>query len=103
MNSDPNVLEHHVLSVGLYTRVFLALMGLLILTVLAASFDFGPFNFLVAMLISVTKAALVVLFFMGVKYGTRLIWLWAGLGFFWMLLLFLTLGDYFTRGKIVGW
>jgi cytochrome c oxidase subunit 4 len=100
---NPNVLEHHVLPVSLYTKVFVALLIGLVLTVLAAGFDFGPFNFLVAMIISVSKASLVVLYFMNVRYGTRLIWLWAGLGFLWMLLLFLTLGDYITRGKVVGW
>lgn len=100
---NPDVLEHRILPVGLYTRVFVALLVLLILTVAAAMFDFGPLNFAIAMLISVTKAVLVVLYFMGVRYGTRLIWLWAGLGFAWMLLLFLTLGDYLTRGNVVGW
>ena len=57
----------------------------------------GPLNNLIAMGIALTKATLVVLFFMQVKYGTRLIWLWAGLGFIWFLMLFITLQDYLSR------
>jgi len=49
---------------------------------------------------------LVVLYFMHVRYGTRLTWVWASAGFFWLVILFiLTLGDYFTRHWIPmrGW
>ncbi|MCW3096055.1 MAG: caa(3)-type oxidase, subunit, partial [Chthonomonadaceae bacterium] len=48
---------------------------------------------------------LVVLFFMQVKMGTRLTWVWASIGFIWLLFLFGTLGDYVTRNwiSVTGW
>ena len=46
------------------------------------------------------KAVLVVLFFMQVKMGTRLTWVWAAIGFLWLIFLFGTLGDYVTRNWI---
>ena len=48
---------------------------------------------------------MVVLIFMNVRNGTRLQWLWASAGFVWLLLLFITVGDYLTRGwgKVHGW
>ena len=63
-------------------------------------------NIPIALAIAVTKATLVVLFFMGVKYGTKLTMLWASVGFIWFLLMFGTLGDYVSRNWIhlpQGW
>ncbi|HZO87632.1 MAG TPA: cytochrome C oxidase subunit IV family protein [Chthonomonadaceae bacterium] len=91
------------MSVKTYASVYAALLVLLVLTVVAANFNFGTFNIVVALIIGVTKAVLVILYFMGVKFGTRLIWLWASIGFVWFVLLFLTLGDYITRGSVIGW
>jgi len=49
-----------------------------------------------------TKMLLVVLFFMHVRYSSRLTWAVVAAGFFWLgLLLLLTLSDYVTRGP--GW
>jgi cytochrome c oxidase subunit 4 len=49
------------------------------------------------------KATLVVLFFMHVRWGTRLTWVIAASGFFWLLILFgLTMQDYLTRGWVDG-
>ena len=62
----------HIVPVRTYVLVFLALLFGTWLTVFAAGQDFGPFNTVVAMGIAITKATLVVLFFMHVKYSTRL-------------------------------
>jgi cytochrome c oxidase subunit IV len=58
----------------------------------------GIFNPIVALAIGVFKATLVVLFFMHVKYSTRLTKLVVGSGVFvFLVLIGMTLSDYFTR------
>jgi cytochrome c oxidase subunit 4 len=90
--------EHHVIPLSVYYKVFAALMVLLVITLLAASVDLGPWNVIIAMTIAVAKAGLVVLFFMHVRYSSHLVQFFAGATFFWLAILFvLTLSDYFTR------
>ena len=89
--------EHHVTPTSVYFKVYGLLVIFMFLTVAAAELHLGVFNNAVAMAIAVTKATLVVLFFMQVKYGTRLTWLWAGLGFVWFTLLSIIMQDYMTR------
>jgi cytochrome c oxidase subunit 4 len=53
--------------------------------------------------IAITKATLVVLYFMHVRWSTRLTWVVVASGFFWLLILFgLTMQDYLTRGMVEG-
>jgi cytochrome c oxidase subunit 4 len=93
----------HVAPKGLYYLVFLALMFGTILTVVVAKFDLGPLNNIVMLTVACAKALLVVLFFMHVRWGTRLTWVIAGSGFFWLLILFvLTMSDYMSRGWMTG-
>lgn len=96
---------HHVTPPFVFYRVYVLLVIGMLLTILAAGVNMGPLNNVVAMVIAVTKATLVVLFFMQVKYGTRLTWLWAALGFIWFTLLFLTMQDYWSRNlvHVTGW
>ena len=69
----------------------------------AAFVDMGPMNNVVMLTIAIIKATLVVLFFMHVRWSTRLTWVVAAAGFFWLLILFgITMGDYMTRGWIAG-
>ena len=57
-----------------------------------------PLNIVVALTIAVFKATLVVLFFMHVKYSTRLTWAVVLGSVFWLgILLVLTFSDYLTR------
>jgi cytochrome c oxidase subunit 4 len=92
----------HLVSPRTYVSIFLALMVLTGVTVGVAYVDLGPFNTLVALVIAFTKMMLVVLYFMHVRYSSRLTWAVVGAGFFWLaLLLLLTLSDYVTRGQ--GW
>jgi cytochrome c oxidase subunit 4 len=89
---------HTVVSVRLYVTIFLALMTLTGLTVLAGYQDFGFANTIIALSIAVTKASLVVLFFMGVRHNTPLTKVTVIAGFFWLLILFgLGMSDYLTR------
>ncbi len=92
----------HLVPVRVYLTIFSLLMVFTAVTVGVSYLDLGPFNTLVAIVIAVTKMMLVVLYFMHVRYSTRLTWAVVAGGFFWLaLLLLLTLGDYLTRGP--GW
>jgi caa(3)-type oxidase subunit IV len=85
----------------------------MVLTVWVAQFNLpkiGPFsgtvvNQMVALVIALVKAWLVVTIFMGVKFGTKLIKLWAAVGFIWVTLIFGILGDYTMRHyePAIGW
>ncbi len=91
----------HVTSVKTYVAIFAALMVLTAATVIVANFDLGWANDVVALTIAVTKALLVLTFFMHLRYSTRLTVLTAVAGFFWLaILIVLTLNDYFTRGSV---
>ena len=93
----------HVSPVKTYLTIFAALMVGTALTVFAAFQDFGKMNDLIAMGIAITKATLVVLFFMHVKYSTRLTSVVVVSGIFFLLVLFgFTLSDYLTRGWFLG-
>jgi cytochrome c oxidase subunit 4 len=95
-------MSEHVSSPKMYVMVFLALLVLTVITVAVAYQDLGAFNDIVALTIATTKALLVVLFFMHVKYSTRLTALTAVGGIFFLaILLFVTLNDYMSRGLIL--
>jgi len=80
--------------------IFLALMLGTTLTVWAGLRDFpGQLNVIIALTIAVIKATLVVLYFMHVRYSSRLIWVVFTSALFWLVILFaLTFSDYWTSG-----
>jgi cytochrome c oxidase subunit 4 len=81
---------------------WVALLILLGLTCLAAQFDLGLANTVIALVVSGTKMLLVILFFMQVRYSSRLILIFACAGFvWWMIFLSLALTDYLTRRPVV--
>lgn len=89
----------HVSPKSTYYFIFGSLMLLTAITVAAAFTDLGTLNFPVALAIAIIKATLVILFFMHVKYSSRLTKLVAGGAFFFLLILFgLTMSDYLSRG-----
>lgn len=91
-------MSEHIVSKKLYYIVFGALMVLTWVTYGVSLIDMGPFNIVVALAIAVVKALLVILFFMHVKYSSRLTKLVVVSGFFWLaLMIVFTLSDYFTR------
>ena len=93
----------HVAPKSLYYGVFLALLAGTALTVAVAFVDLGAMNNVVMLTIACVKALLVILFFMHVRWGTRLTWVVVASGFFWLLILFgVTMSDFLTRGWIVG-
>ncbi len=97
---------HHIVSLATYFAVFGGLMVLLVMTLVVYFFMdlshiWGPANIIVAMIIAVAKALLVILFFMHVKYSSKLTWIFSGTAFVFVFIMFLlTMNDYFTRGLI---
>ncbi len=88
----------HILPKRVYYTIFGILMLGTYLTVQIAFFDLGRLNTVVALTIAVLKATLVVLFFMHVKYSTRLTWAVVLGSIFWLGIMFvLTMSDYLTR------
>ena len=82
-----------------YVGIFVALLVLTGLTTFVAFFDLGLFNPVVAMSIAIAKATLVVLYFMHMKYSSRLTMIVGGAALFWLgILLVLTMSDYLARG-----
>jgi cytochrome c oxidase subunit 4 len=93
----------HIASTRLYYGVFFALIVGTILTYLAALVDFGFFNNVVMLAIALAKTSLVILFFMGVRWSTKLTWLFVLAGFFFLLIMFgITMSDYMSRGWMPG-
>jgi cytochrome c oxidase subunit 4 len=82
-----------------YYWVYGALLALTLLTVGVALVDLGPLNIVLAIGIAVSKALLVMLFFMHLRYSSHLTWIIAAAGIIWLghLILF-TMSDYLTRG-----
>lgn len=94
-------MSEHVTSPAVYIAIFLALMVLTAITVWVAFQDLGPLNDIVAMTIAVSKASLVILYFMHVRYSTPFTKLVVVSGFVWLIFLIaITLSDYLTRGWI---
>ena len=90
--------QHHVVPTRIYYAIFATLMVLTGITVWVAYIDLGAMNAVAAIVIACFKALIVVLYFMHVKYSTRLVKLTVIAGLYWMGILFaLTLGDYLTR------
>ena len=77
----------HLVPVRVYLTVFSLLMVLTATTVGVSYLDLGPFNTVVAIVIAVTKMMLVILYFMHVRYSSRLTWAVVAGGFFWLALL----------------
>jgi cytochrome c oxidase subunit 4 len=89
----------HILPKRVYYTIFAILLFCTYLTVQIAFIDLGEWNTVAALTIAVFKASLVVLFFMHVKYSTKLTWAVVIGAMFWLgILLTLTMTDYLTRG-----
>jgi cytochrome c oxidase subunit 4 len=97
-------MSEHIVSKKVYYVIFIALMFLTGLTVwVARNIDLGSekLNTVVALAIAVTKAMLVVLYFMHVRYSSRLTWVVVAGGFLWLLIMIgLTMSDYLSRGML---
>jgi cytochrome c oxidase subunit 4 len=91
---------------GIRVRTYIIVCALLILlTVLTVGVSFAPiagqWHVIIGLTIAVTKATLVVLFFMHVLLSSRLTWCVIVVTCFWfILLLVLTGADYMSRGIV---
>ena len=85
----------------IYWRNCAALMLLLALTWIIGYINLGMFNVVIALAIAIIKGLLVALFFMHIKDSSRLLHLGMCVGVVWLLIMLsLTLTDYFTRGWV---
>jgi cytochrome c oxidase subunit 4 len=81
-----------------YLVILVALLVGTATTIWASYVDLGVWNPIIAIAIACTKATLVVLFFMHVKYSSKLTMLTVACGFFMFLVLIgMTLADYISR------
>lgn len=100
--SDRNISEHpdhHIVPKSVYFLVFITLIVMTWVTAFVSTIDLGRLNVFVALSIAIFKASLVVLFFMHVKYGTKLTKMIVLASLYWLiLLLFIAMADLWTRG-----
>jgi cytochrome c oxidase subunit 4 len=89
----------HISPKRTYYTIFGTLMLLTVITIVVAFVNLGMLNFPIALTIAITKATLVILFFMHVKYSSHLTKTIVASAFFFLIVLFgLTLTDYLSRG-----
>ena len=94
-------MSEHIVSRKTYLAVWAALMALMMLTAMLSRIDLGAWSTPLALAIAVTKATLVILFFMHVLYESQKItWVVIIGGFFWLgIMLGLSMTDYLTRAS----
>lgn len=92
-------MSEHIVPIRIYFTIFLALLVGTGMTVVAGLRDFpGPLNVIIALTIACIKGTLVVLYFMHLRYSSRLVWVILAAALFWLAILFaLTFSDYWTR------
>ena len=111
-HGDPNSPFHihhppiwHLVANWIWLMVLLGVTVGLYYVDLSKALGWVGWNVVVAMIVAIIKATFVVLIFMNVRNATRLTWLWAALGFIWLLLMTGIFMDYQTRAWIdqTGW
>jgi cytochrome c oxidase subunit 4 len=70
-HKDDGAVHAHISSAGFYLAVFLALISLTAVTVGQSYVDLGRFNLIAVITIATLKAALVVSFFMHLRYDNK--------------------------------
>ncbi len=81
-----------------YVANYVALMVLLTATLLVSTMEAGKLATIVALAIAATKALLVALFFMHLRYSSGVSRIFASVGLVWLIIMFsITLGDYLSR------
>ena len=88
----------HVVPAKLYARVFGLLVLLALLTTGVAYINLGRFSIVAALTIAIVKMVLVILFFMHVRWSSKLTWVFVGAAFAWLMILIgLSFTDYISR------
>jgi len=100
-------MAQHVIPQKIYILVFVTLLLLTLVTVDVAFYDAGWLSLYIALAIATTKATLVILYFMHLRYSSKLTWAFVAAGLlFLVILLAFTMSDVFTRGWLAeppGW
>jgi cytochrome c oxidase subunit IV len=98
LDTEPTHHEEHIVGPKVYLIIFATLLIFTATTVGASYLELGVFNAVVALGIACIKAVLVILFFMHVKYSSRLTKLTVAAGFFtFLVLITMALTDYISR------
>jgi len=94
--------EHYVVPIRTYLAVYVALMILVAITVSASFIDLGIISVIIVLSIATAKAGLIMLYFMHLRYSPKLMWVFAGLGFFGLsIMILIAMGDYVARGGAI--
>ncbi len=90
--------EHHIIPLKTYFQIFGILIVLTVVTVGATYIDFGAFNTIIAFAIASVKAALVLGYFMHLKYDNLMNRVIIGSGAFFLIVFwFFSILDIVTR------
>lgn len=82
-----------------YALTWVSLLALTLITTLIGFLNLGPFSMVLAVTIAAMKAVLIAAFFMHALFEAKLVRVVIAAGVVWFLIMVsLTLGDYFTRG-----
>jgi cytochrome c oxidase subunit IV len=96
--STPTLHETHIVRPKTYLIILVTLLILTATTTGVAFLDLGILNPIVALAIACGKSVLVILFFMHLRYSSKLLKLTLGAGLFtFLVLIALTLSDYMSR------
>src|SRR5437867_2503590 len=99
--SEHVIPPEHIVPRKVYILIFLALLVLTAITIVVSFFDLGRMNAIVALTIAVVKATLVILYFMHLRYSSRLTQVVVAAGVcWWILMIALTLCAYLTRLRL---
>ena len=83
----------------IYILTGIVLLGLLALTIAASYLNLGVLNSIITASVSVASTVLIILFYMHVRHSKPLLWVYVGVGFFWLGIMFvLAFSDFLTRG-----
>ena len=97
-HDEPTHTDMHIVSPGVYLTIGAALLVLTATTTAVSYLELGVFNAVVALSIACIKMILVVLFFMHIKYSSKLTKLTVAAGFFtFLVLITMTMTDYVSR------
>jgi len=92
-------MSEHIVPIKVYAIIFVILLTLTAATCVISFINLGRLNAVVALVIAFSKALLVALFFMHLRYSRRLMQLVVVAGIFWLgIMITLTMTDFLTRG-----
>lgn len=90
--------KHHIVSYKTYLYILVALLILTGLSVAVTSVELGPLAVTVALLLASTKSALVLIYFMHLKFDNKLFAIMVGLVLFvFVVVIVITFLDYLFR------